>query len=187
MFARTERLLLRPGFPEDAPALAAAIADFAVVRHLGRAPWPYSTEDAKAALSAPRDPIFPSFLITERTDGAPRLVGGCGFGRRDSGAVEIGYWVARAHWGRGLATEACTALVDIARTLRLPSLHGAHFLDNPASGRVLEKLGFQATGVVAPRFCRARGEDLPVRLFRLALNAPTASACAPAAEEVLAA
>ena len=40
MFARTARLLLRPGFPEDAPALAAAIADEAVVRNLAVVPWP---------------------------------------------------------------------------------------------------------------------------------------------------
>ena len=41
MFARTPRLLLRPGFPEDAPALVAAIADQAIVRNLATAPWPY--------------------------------------------------------------------------------------------------------------------------------------------------
>ena len=48
MFARTPRLLLRPGFPEDAPALAAAIADEQIVRHLATAPWPYRMRDATA-------------------------------------------------------------------------------------------------------------------------------------------
>ena len=46
MFARTPRLLLRPGFPEDAPALAAAIADQAIGRNLANVPWPYSMRDA---------------------------------------------------------------------------------------------------------------------------------------------
>src|SRR5207237_10464377 len=73
MFARTPRLLLRPGFSEDAPALAAAIADQAVVRNLATAPWPYRMRDAEAFLASPRDPVLPSFLIFERTDGAPRL------------------------------------------------------------------------------------------------------------------
>ena len=87
MFARTERLLLRPGWGEDAPALARAIADETIVRNLASAPWPYGMADAEAFLAAPRDPALPSFLITERTTTAPRIVGACGLGRRPSGAV----------------------------------------------------------------------------------------------------
>jgi RimJ/RimL family protein N-acetyltransferase len=83
--------------------------------------------------------------------------------------VELGYWIARPFWGRGLATEACTALIDIARALGLQSVEGSHFLDNSASGRVLEKLGFEPLGIVAPRLSCARGEDVPARLMRLEL------------------
>jgi RimJ/RimL family protein N-acetyltransferase len=170
MFARTPRLLLRPGFPEDAPALAAAIADEQIVRHLATAPWPYRMRDATAFLAAPRDPVLPSLLIFERTAAAPQLVGSCGLGRRPSGAIELGYWIARGHWGRGFATEASTALIAIAKALGLPALEGSHFLDNPASGRVLEKLGFTARGMVAPRYSCARGEDYPARLMQLRLD-----------------
>jgi RimJ/RimL family protein N-acetyltransferase len=169
MFARTPRLLLRPGFPEDAPALAAAIADEAIVRNLATAPWPYRMRDAEAFLAKPRDPILPSLLIFERTSGAPQLVGSCGLGRRPSGSVEMGYWIARPFWGRGFATEACEALIDIARALGLPSLEGSHFIDNPASERVLEKLGFKPLGIVAPRMSCARGAEVPARLMRLEL------------------
>ena len=169
MFARTTRLLLRPGWAEDAPALARAIADEAIVRNLSTAPWPYGVAEAEAFLAAPRDPILPSFLITERTSAAPRLIGACGFGRRPSGAVELGYWIARSHWNRGFATEAASALIDIARTLKLPQLEASHFVDNPASGRVLEKLGFAATGLSAERFSCARNGDAMTRLFRLVL------------------
>ena len=169
MFARTERLLLRPGWAEDAPALARAIADEQVVRNLATAPWPYAIEDAEAFLASPRDPVMPSFLITERTHGDPIIVGACGLGRRPSGAVELGYWIGRAHWGKGFATEAGRALIDIARTLKLPRLEASHFLDNPASGRVLEKLGFVATGLSASRYSCARGGDAMARLYRLRL------------------
>lgn len=169
MFARTPRLLLRPGFPEDAPALAMAIADRAIVRNLGNAPWPYRVRDAEAFLASPRDPVLPSLLMFERTAGPPQLVGACGLARRPSGAVELGYWIARPHWGRGFATEAGTALIDIARTLGFAQLEGAHFVDNPASGRVLEKLGFEPTGPVAPRMSCARGQEVPARLMRLVL------------------
>ena len=171
MFARTPRLLLRPGFPEDAPALATAIADEAIARNLGNVPWPYSVQDAEAYLASPRDPILPSLLIFERGTGAPQLVGACGLGRRPSGSVEMGYWIARTYWSRGFATEACTALVEIARALGLEKLEGAHFIDNPASARVLEKLGFEALGVIAPRMSCARGVEVPARLMRLQLQA----------------
>lgn len=169
MFARTERLLLRPGWAEDAPALATAIADEMIVRNLATAPWPYSLRDAEAFLAQPRDPVLPSFLIFERTDGEPRLVGSCGLGRRPSGAVELGYWIARPFWGRGIATEAATALIEIARTMGFTRLEGSHFLDNPASGRVLEKLGFEPLGITAPRMSCARGTETQARLLRLRL------------------
>lgn len=174
MFARTPRLLLRPGFPEDAPALAAAIADEAIARNLATVPWPYRIRDAEAFLASPRDPVLPALLVFERTSGAPRLVGSCGLGRRPSGAVELGYWIARSDWGRGFATEACAALVEIARALGLPSLEGSHFIDNPASARVLEKLGFEPLGIIAPRLSCARGEEVPARLMRLQLSAVVA-------------
>jgi RimJ/RimL family protein N-acetyltransferase len=184
MFARTPRLLLRPGFPEDAPALAAAIADKAIVMNLAGPPWPFRVRDAEAYLARSRDPLLPSLLIMLRTNGAPELIGECGLGRRPSGAVELGYWIARPFWSRGFATEACEALVDIARTLGLASLEGSYFLDNPASARVLEKLGFEPVGIVAPRMSCARGQEVPARLMRLDL---TASAKADAEEEALAA
>ena len=171
MFARTPRLLLRPGFPEDAPALAAGIADEAIARNLATVPWPYRVRDAEAFLASPRDPVLPSLLIFERGQQAPQLVGSCGLGRRPSGAVEMGYWIARPFWGRGIATEACTALVDIARTLGLATLEGSHFIDNPASARVLEKLGFEPIGIIAPRMSCARGLEVPARLMRLRLGA----------------
>ena len=169
MFARTTRLLLRPGWAEDAPALAAAIADEKIVRNLATAPWPFGLRDAEAFLAQPRDPVLPSLLIFERTSDAPQLVGACGLGRRPSGAVELGYWVAKPFWGRGFATEACSALVDIARTLGLQQIDGSHFIDNPASGRVLEKLGFTPTGITAPRMSCARGIEAQARMLRLQL------------------
>jgi RimJ/RimL family protein N-acetyltransferase len=170
MFARTPRLLLRPGFPEDALALTSAIADEAIVMNLAGPPWPFRVGDAEAYLARPRDPVLPSLLIFERTNGAPELIGECGLGRRPSGAVEIGYWIRRSHWGRGLATEACAALIDIARTLGFSSLEGSYFLDNPASARVLEKLGFEPLGIIAPRMSCARGQEVPARLMRLQLR-----------------
>ncbi|MGE5062645.1 MAG: GNAT family N-acetyltransferase [Myxococcales bacterium] len=176
MFARTPRLLLRPGFPEDAAALAASIADEAIVRNLSGPPWPFHVRDAEAYLARARDPILPCLLILQRNEGAPQLVGECGLARRPSGAVELGYWIARSFWGRGFATEACEALVAIARALNLKQLEASHFIDNPASARVLEKLGFESTGLIAPRMSCARGTEVRARLMRLRLGNATAEA-----------
>lgn len=155
MFARTPRLLLRPGWKEDAPALAAAIDDYAVAGTLSGVPCPYTIDDAQAFLAADRGPL-PSFLIFARTHGAPRLIGGIGLEARDGGA-ELGYWIARAYWGLGFATEAGRAVVELADGgLRLPRLVASHFVDNPNSARVLHKLGFQPTGNISMRACRAR-------------------------------
>src|SRR5260221_10183174 len=150
MFARTPRLLLRPGFPEDAPALAKAIADETIARNLANVPWPYRMRDAEAYLASPRHPGLPSCLIFEVRAEAPELAGACGLGRRASGAVELGYWLAPPFWGRGLATEACTALIAMAGALGLERVESLHFLDNPASRPVLEKPRFQPTGVISP-------------------------------------
>ena len=171
MFARTQRLLLKPGLAEDAPALSRTIANEQGVRHLSSMPWPYDLADAEAYLAAPEDPVLPSLLIFARTEGAPRLVGACGLGRRASGRIELGYWFARPFWGLGYATEAGRGLIDIARTLRHGQLDASHFIDNPASGRVLEKLGFVATGLIAPRYSHGRSTETPARLMRLDLAA----------------
>lgn len=144
MFAITERLLLRPGWREDAPALARAIGHKAIVGNLARAPWPYTLGDAEAFLAAPRaDPRCPDFLIFRR--GTNALLGGIGITAGDT--PELGYWIARDHWGRGFATEAGRAVLALAdHSLRLPRLAAAYAIDNPASGAVLRKLGFGPPG-----------------------------------------
>jgi RimJ/RimL family protein N-acetyltransferase len=171
MFARTQRLLLRPGWIEDAPALHRAIADEAIVRNLATAPWPYRLADAEAFLARERAPGEPALLVLRRTAGAPELVGTVGFGPRPSGGIEFGYWIARPFWGRGYATEAGRAALFAARdSLRLKRVHAGHFLDNPASGRVLQKLGFRPTGRVVPHYSAGRGETAPCRLMELDLG-----------------
>ena len=170
MFAGTERLLLRPGWAEDAPALFAAIADERIVRNLASAPWPYGLEHAEAFLATERRADEPTLLIFRRTAGPPRLVGAIGIGNRPDGSPELGYWIARPFWGLGYATEAGQAVVRIGRDgLRLPRLHAGHFLDNPASGRVLAKLGFRPTAMVMDRFSAGRGGTAPCKLFELSL------------------
>lgn len=167
MFAVTERLLLRPGWVDDAPALTHAIGHEDVVTKLSPVPWPYTLDDARSFLAAPRGAQDATFLIFARTRAEPRLIG-CISLQDEQGETEIGYWLSPPYWGLGFATEAGRAVVDIARdTLRLPRLVSGHFIDNPASGRVLRKLGFRPTGRIEKRHSTARGHDVPCILYGL--------------------
>lgn len=168
MFHVTERLLLRPVWPEDWEQVLAGIGEEAIVRNLARAPWPYGEDDARWWASQPQDPCTPNFGIVESRTG--RLIGAAGLGRQDNvGEVELGYWLRRDAWGRGYATEAGRGVIAIARILGHRQLVAGHFLDNPASGRVLRKIGFVPTGKTAARYSRARGEAVPSAEFKLDL------------------
>lgn len=170
MFARTERLLLRPSWPEDVAELHQAIADEGIIRNLARAPWPYTADDAVDFATQAHDALYPNFLIMLRTHGAPRIIGACGIGNYGDSA-ELGYWIARPYWGLGFATEAARAVVNIAKAIGHKKLIASHFTDNPASGNVLRKLGFQNTGETAQRHSNARGEAMTCALYEKALDA----------------
>lgn len=171
MFHRSERLFLRPIWPEDWQGVLSGISDEGVVRNLARAPWPYGEAEAREFASRPFDSSQPTFLVTRASDAA---VIGCtglspveGSGAMGEGAVELGYWIARSFWGQGYATEAGRAVIAIARVLGLGEIHGSHFFDNPASGAVLRKLGFEPTGHVVRRHSYARGEEVEAAQYRL--------------------
>ncbi|NWK94133.1 GNAT family N-acetyltransferase [Sphingobium lactosutens] len=165
MFARTPRLLLRPGWMEDAQALTQAINDGAVLRNLARAPSPYGLDDAEAFLALPQHPRLPRLLAFTRTQGAPRLVGGCGIHLDEQGVPELGYWIARPYWGLGFATEAARAVLAMARANRVGDIRANHFIDNAASGNVLRKLGFRFTGQIEQRYSLGRDALVDCLLF----------------------
>lgn len=168
MFHRTERLFLRPAWPEDWEGVLGGIADEGVVMNLARAPWPYGPAEAREFVSRGQDPCYPSFLIVLPDSG--RTIGCTGLGD-DRGDIEIGYWLARPFWGQGYATEAGRGVLEIARLLGHTRARAGHFVDNPASGRVLRKLGFRPTGERRARFSCARGREVPSLEYVLDLEA----------------
>ena len=177
MFARTERLLLRPGWTEDASAVTTLLNDAAVTRKLFDLPSAMTEDEARALLSAERDPLAPQMLLFARTGGAPRLVGGCALASEagQDGVCELSFWIGRPFWGLGFATEAVGAIVRAARSAGWRRIIARPSADNSAAAHVLGKVGFRPTGRSERRFSRARGGEVPCAEFSDSGMAPTRS------------
>jgi len=163
----TPRLILRPFRPQDADNVERFIGDWDVARMLARAPYPYpkgsalawiATHDKRRAdgsnfpFAIELDDMCIGCVVLRQDDGAP-------WGEAENPWV-IGYWLAVPHWGHGLMTEAARAVVGYAfADLDKAALVSGYFPDNPASGRVLDKLGFTARrrGRI---HCVARGHEV---------------------------
>ncbi|HVY58503.1 MAG TPA: GNAT family N-acetyltransferase [Xanthobacteraceae bacterium] len=161
----TERLVLRAPRIEDAKTVAALANDRRIAENTARIPHPYRTSDAEDWIgSTNRRPGEETFLIT-LADGT--TAGACGLDLREPQTPEIGYWLGTQFWGFGYATEAVRALVDHAfEDFDYTALLAGARVTNPASRRVLEKCGFQWTGVGLYRI-RALNSSAPIDRFRL--------------------
>jgi len=159
----TKRLALRAPRLEDAKSVAALANDRRIAENTARIPHPYRMTDAEGFISGANKAGDAVFLITLR-DGT--IVGGCGIVSEDE-TPELGYWLGVPYWGNGYATEALHAVVDYAFTdLGHEALQAGARVTNPASRRVLEKCGFQWTGVGLYRI-RAINSSAPIDRFRL--------------------
>jgi RimJ/RimL family protein N-acetyltransferase len=155
----TDRLLLRPLRPSDVPDMVAGVDDLAVSKMLARVPHPYTAADAAAAVASAKANAIARRGINSAVTLRGRLIGQVGL---NSIHVQnrMGYWLARQHWGRGYATEAVAAVVAYAfEVLELPFVRAGVFADNPASLRVLVKLGFRRIGI-RTSLSLARGQRL---------------------------
>jgi RimJ/RimL family protein N-acetyltransferase len=159
----TARLVLRAPRRSDVKAIATLVNDRRIAANTARIPHPYAVEDAEQFIAAVNKREGEAcFAIT--LDGAP--IGICSVDLREDGP-ELGYWLGVAYWGRGFATEAVRALIDHAfGDLEHDTLISGARVNNPASRRVLEKCGFQWSGVQLSRI-RAINSAAPIDRFRL--------------------
>ena len=152
----TERLLLRPPRAGDISQFLPLLNDFDVSKNLSRVPHPYTEDDACAfivsithAIAQGTDHVFAILLK------AGPFIGLCGI--HPQGGWEFGYWYGKPYWGQGYATEAGGRAVSYAfEELNATRLQAGWFHDNPASGKVLAKLGFRPCGE-GERNCVSRG------------------------------
>ncbi|MBD3586706.1 GNAT family N-acetyltransferase [Salinimonas sp. HHU 13199] len=134
-------MLLRSFTIDDAPRLALLLNDRDMSKWTAHIPFPYTVGDAVAWLAS--HPTSPRKALAIELDG---LLAGCiSYWPTDSGETEIGYWVAKAWWGQGVATQAISALLDAY----LPSqtdVIATVAEQNIASQRALMKCGFTCSG-----------------------------------------
>lgn len=152
----TERLVLRPLEREDAPAVARLAGRREIADTTISIPHPYSEAQAVewieahgASRSGGRELVF-----GVRLKASGELVGGIGLRDldREHAQAEMGFWIGVEHWGHGYATEAARALMRFAFVeLNLNRICAHHMVRNPASGRVLAKLGMVPEGLLRQR------------------------------------
>ena len=151
----TKRLILRRPTEADIPAVVAGFNDYEIVRYLTRVQYPYTEADARAWLATrqPPRPTNAHFGIELPGEGMIGFV---------SLQSELGFWLARPCHGRGLMTEACTALLDWHFDALPDDIvqSGAH-VGNTASLKVQQKLGFVEWPGTELRFALSHGRDVP--------------------------
>jgi RimJ/RimL family protein N-acetyltransferase len=155
----TARLHLRRPLVQDADAIVSIAGDWEVARRLARVPHPYTDVDVEFFFNhvLPNEPTWAILWREPR-----RLIGMIGLApAADGRSAELGYYIARDHWGCGVATEAALAITKVGfESFGYLKLTSGYHTDNPASGRVLAKLGFVIVGR-SRRSCLAEGKDKP--------------------------
>ncbi len=159
----TARLVLRALTMDDAAWISRGSSNPAVSRMTGRIPYPNPVIGAELyvltcrAAGMNRGDRVRAITLKGSGEG----IGMIGLHPRPDGAWEFGYWLAEGFWGCGYATEAGRALLDEAVRDGITDIVAGHYADNPASGRVLEKLGFAYTGAVVDAFSAGRMAAAP--------------------------
>ena len=160
----TERLLLRRPTLADVKAITRLANDRRIAENTRRLPHPYlqdhAVEFVRAIANRQRETVF---LV--ESDHSP--IGMAGVDWSEPAAPELGYWFGVDYWGRGFATEAARAVIDFSfGEFDMEQLISGARVANPTSRNVLEKCGFQWTGVELHRF-ESLGSSTPVDRFRL--------------------
>lgn len=161
----TDRLVLRPYTPSDSARVQEMCADWAVASMTLTMPHPYPEGAAEPWIAGHaeqfRDGSAVRLAVTRKSDG--RVVGTVGLDvSKKHTRAELSYMVAKECWGRGYCTEASRALMRFGfDVLGLNRIHATHFPRNPASGRVMQKLGMAREGLLR-QYARGHGayEDL---------------------------
>ena len=148
----TERLVLRPFRISDAFDVRTLAGEWAIADTTLTVPHPYPDGTAELWIATHATGFLAgtqaTFAIEERD--TQTLIGAVGLHIEPRHSLaELGYWIGVPYWGRGYATEAARAVVEFGlHTMRLNRIQARHFVRNPASGRVMIKVGMSLEGTL---------------------------------------
>ena len=171
MTMETERILLRPWCESDAETLFKYASDPDVGPRAG---WPphKSVEESLEVIQKLFMNDHMWAVVLKETGGIVGCVGYLPASQSNlqigDTECEVGYWIAKPYWNKGICTEALQLVLDhCVNEKRFTAIWGDYFPDNPASGRVMEKCGFADTGIVigCPRL--EVGSEEPVKVMKL--------------------
>ncbi|HET7111276.1 MAG TPA: GNAT family N-acetyltransferase [Gemmatimonadales bacterium] len=161
----TARFFLRPFTLADADDVTRIVSDRELAATTLNIPHPYEPGMAAAWIATHADGLHRQspvvFAVTTREDA--ELVAAIGLSLEpEHHRAELGYWVARAAWGQGVCTEAARAVLQYGfGVLGLERIFAHHFAGNPASGRVMQKLGMRHEGTMRGHIVKwGRREDV---------------------------
>jgi RimJ/RimL family protein N-acetyltransferase len=161
-------LILRPIEHADAERFAELCNDETLARNTSTIPFPYTIEDAKNFVNQSIHDVDTSAQYRFAVCRAGEIIACTGLMRTEDTAFELGYWVGQKARGQGIATKAASAIIRYAfEKLGGETINAGYFLDNPASGRVLEKLGFKPTGEIVKTHSLARNSEVETARFLL--------------------
>ena len=168
----TSRIILRPWRNSDAAVLFKWASDPDVGPRAGWAPHKSVEESLEIIRTVFKDATNTWAIELKETGEAIGAMGygpscDCNLPARE-GEPLAGYWVAKPYWNQGICTEALGLMIEhIRKTTDIKSLISGHFVDNPASGRVMEKCGFIPTGETVIDETQYQGANRPIRVLRL--------------------
>lgn len=164
----TTRLSLRPSSVADAARAFDIRSDWEVARMLSAARYPCVLSDIETWFGGHKQEWQAGRAYRFAIDNQGRMIGLVDLDAVTDEEATLGYWIERAAWGQGFASEAAQAVLDFAfGDLELKRVRAGHAADNPASGRILAKLGFQLMGKVL-RHSEPRRAD--IEQWRYVLN-----------------
>jgi RimJ/RimL family protein N-acetyltransferase len=165
----TPRLLLRPFADSDAAQNAKKINDYDIAKNLARVPYPYHLEDSIEFLAWLKTVDARScFRVITLKSEPQNLLGAISVEwSEDKQNADLGYWLVKEHWGKGLMSEAAIAMVaESFQNGGIEKIISCFFKENPASGKVLARAGFEVTGSCSV-FSKAQGAEIPATTVAL--------------------
>lgn len=167
----TERLILSQLKEEDLPFVTEYLQDKIFSDVTSNIPYPYTGEHAKFWMKMSRESFENNtgytFAVRNKEG---QILGAIGLHDRDDDKAELGYWMGKPFWNKGYITEAATALIDFGfNELQINKIYATYFLDNPASGRIMEKTGMEKEALLKQHL-KKDGKYIDVMMYSILKN-----------------